>query len=442
MSVFLGYLHPNGLSASFHKSLLDLVQYDAGKHLRQYGAVRSAGYGLPEARNYLAEKTLELGYDWLLFVDADMGFRPDTLDRLVEAAHPTDRPIVGGLCFVWKDRGPDGFNGVRSEPLPTIYDYIDGDFRSRAHYPVDQLIPVAATGTAMLLIHRSALEKVRDEYGPTWFDRVPKGDGSGLMGEDISFFMRTGSIEVPAFVHTGIRTTHHKEIFVGESDFWESFVAPPATEECAVVVPTVKERVGNLPALAETLRASTGLARPLFVVDDEDHAAEAKQWGDVLVQPGKFPVKVNAGFRATETPWVKFVGDDVRFRPGWLDQLQLVARLYGAKVVGSNDLANPRVMRGEHATHWMIARDYVEEVGASWDGPGVVAHEGYRHWFCDDEIVTAAKQRGVFQAALGAFVEHYHPLTGKAETDAVYERNDKYAAQDRDLFRKRFEANT
>lgn len=441
MSVFLGYLHPNGLSASFHKSLLDLIQHDGGRHLGKYGAVRSAGYGLPEARNYLAEKTLEVGADWLLFIDADMGFRPDVVDQLLAVAHPTDRPVVGGLCFVWKDRGSDGFNGVRSEPLPTIYDYIDGDFHSRSHYPANQLVPVAATGTALLLIHKSVLERVRDEYGPSWFDRLPRKAG-GLMGEDISFFMRTGSLGVQAFVHTGIRTTHHKEIFVGESDFWESFVAPPATEECTVVVPTVKERVANLKVLAETLRASTGLARPLFVVDDEDHATEAKQYGDVLVQPGKFPVKVNAGYRATSTPWIKVVGDDVRFRPGWLDQSQLVARLYGAKVVGSNDLANPRVMRGEHATHWMIARDYVEEVGASWDGPGVVCHEGYRHWFVDDEIVTAAKQRGVFQAALGALVEHVHPMTGKVLSDAVYERNDKYSAQDRDLFRKRVEANS
>ena len=100
-------------------------------------------------------------------------------------------------------------------------------------------------------------------------------------------------------------------------------------------------------------------------------------------------------------------------------------------------MANPRVIRGEHATHWMISRDYVDEVGASWDGPGVVAHEGYRHWYVDDEIVLAAKQRGVFQSALGARIEHLHPITGKVPTDEVYENNDRYASQDRDLFTNR-----
>jgi hypothetical protein len=50
----------------------------------------------------------------------------------------------------------------------------------------------------------------------------------------------------------------------------------------------------------------------------------------------------------------------------------------------------------------------VAGVGASWDGPGIVCHEGYRHWFVDDEITVAAQLRGVFQAALGSHVEHLH----------------------------------
>jgi hypothetical protein len=94
-------------------------------------------------------------------------------------------------------------------------------------------------------------------------------------------------------------------------------------------------------------------------------------------------------------------------------------------------------MAGDHATHWMISRDYIDTVGASWDGPGVVAHEGYRHWFTDDEIVVAAKQRGVFQMALGSVVEHLHPMTGKSEIDEVYTRSDSFADEDRKTFERR-----
>jgi glycosyltransferase involved in cell wall biosynthesis len=290
-----------------------------------------------------------------------------------------------------------------------------------------------------VLIHRTVFEKVAEEYGNTWFERLP--GPNGLRGEDISFFIRAGAAGFGAWIHTGIRTNHHKNIWVSEIDFWESFHAPPATETVDVIVPTVRPRAGNIPELATSLKASTGLARLILVVDDEDHEAELAQYGDTVIFPGSFARKINAAYPHTTAPWIQVVGDDCRFHPGWLDHAQQTARLHGAKVVGSNDLANPRVVRGEHATHWMIDRSYIDEVGASWDGPGIVAHEGYRHWFVDDEIVAAAKQRGVFQMALGAKIEHLHPIAGKADTDEVYEKNDKYAAQDRDLFEKRLKAN-
>lgn len=444
MNVLVGYLHANHLSASFHKSLLGLITHDQQNlgRIANYGAVRTPGYGIPDSRNHMAEKTLELGLEWLFFIDADMGFRPDTLDELLEVADPKKRPVVGGLCFAYKDVGIDlEYQSVRNTPIPTIYDFVDGNYHARLHYPANAVIPVAATGAACLLIHRSALEAVHALDGSNWFTRIAGPDGD-LMGEDISFFDRLRRCEIPAWVHTGVRTTHHKEIHLSETDFWASFDAPPATEPVTVIVPTVAERIHNIPRLATTLRASTGLAELVLVVDDEDHAAAAKEWGRTVIQPGSFPVKVNAGYRHTDTPWIKVVGDDVRFRAGWLDHAQLVARLYGASVVGSNDLANPRVMAGAHATHWMIARDYIEEVGASWDGPGIVCHEGYHHWFCDDEIVTAARLRGVFQAALGSIVEHLHPITGRVETDEVYRRNDAHAEADRELFLARWKANT
>ena len=58
-------------------------------------------------------------------------------------------------------------------------------------------------------------------------------------------------------------------------------------------------------------------------------------------------------------------------------------------------MSNPRVISGEHGTHLLIRRSYIDEVGASWgtDGkgtPGEVCHDGYTHMYVDDEIVTAA----------------------------------------------------
>lgn len=443
--VLIGYLHPNDIAASFHKSLLNLVGWDMShdRRLNGWSSVKCASGGLPEGRNKLFESFLDSSCEWLFMIDADMGFEPMALDLLLSVADPVERPIVGGLCFAQREAFEDGMNGFRCVPRPTIFDWVqheDGHWRftGRAHYPVNTLVRCAATGGAFMVIHRSVAEKIRDEYGPAWFDRVRGTDGS-LIGEDISFFVRCQALDIPCHVHTGIRTSHLKNLWLGEADFWTSFTAPPATETVDVIVP-VLHRPQNVRPLMESLRASTGLATAWFVIEPGDTDEEYEvlsAGGQSLAHPGSFAEKVNFAYRNTDAPWLLLVGDDVRFRPGWLDHSLDIARRYSASVIGTNDLSNPRVMRGEHATHPLIRRTYIDDVGASWDGPGIVCHEGYRHWFVDDEIVTAAKQRHLFQAAMAAEIEHLHPMVGKAANDDIYDLGAKHADADRRLFEKR-----
>lgn len=424
---------------------MDLLAWDIthDRRLGPWAKVRCATGGIPEGRNQLAAGLLAEDVEWMFMVDADMGFRPDVLDRLHSIADPVERPIVGGLCFAQRETTPDGLNGYRCLARPTIYDWVehpDGHKRmtGRADYPVNTLTKAAATGAACLLIHRTVFERIQAEYGDTWFDRTRGTDGS-LLGEDISFFIRCGALEIPLHIHTGIRTNHHKELWVGEADFWQQFTAPPATEPVTVIVP-VLSRPQNVAPLVESLRASTGLAEALFVVEPDDvfeWAAVDKAGAKRITHPGTFAEKINAAMEHVTTSRIFITGDDVRFRPGWLDHLQFVADRYGAKVVGANDLGNPRVTSGEHATHMLIDVDYINELGASWDGPGVVCHEGYRHWYVDDELVTVAKQRGVFQVALGSVVEHMHPIFGKADNDDVYQLGQSFAQKDKAHFTAR-----
>lgn len=446
--VLLGYLHPNDVSASFHKSLLDLLGHDLSgpRRLHSWAMVKCGSGGIADGRNDLAKKFLEGPSDWLFMVDADMGFAPNTLDSLLNFADATERPIVGGLAFAQRESRPDGMNGFRCFPQPTLLDWVTNDagvarFTGRSHYPVNSLCKTGATGGACILIHRSVFERVADRFGPEWFTQGFDAAGE-KMGEDISFFDRTRQLEIPLFVHTGIRTTHFKHLWLAEDDFWTSFIPPPATETVDVIVP-VLHRPDNVAPFMQSLRASTGLARAFFVCeanDRDEQAAVEDNGGTVYLHQDAhtFAEKVNYAYRETMAPWLLLVGDDVRFRPAWLDHALDVARRYGSNVVGTNDLCNPRVVRGEHATHPLIRRSYVDEVGASWDGPGIVCHEGYKHWFVDDEIVTAARQRGTFQAALGSQVEHLHPMNGGSEMDDVYAAGEKNAEQDRRRFEQRF----
>jgi hypothetical protein len=184
----------------------------------------------------------------------------------------------------------------------------------------------------------------------------------------------------------------------------------------------------------------------VYAVCGAGDAASTAAWiaagARVIIQdsdrPGTFSAKVNDATRQTSAPFIFICGDDVTFRPGWLDHAVHIAEVHAANVVGTNDLANPRVMAGDHATHVLIRRTYIADVGASWDGPGVVCHEGYSHQFVDDEIVTAAKQRGSFTVALSAVVPHHHPLFDESvEVDDTYRLGQRYAQTDGKLFRRR-----
>jgi hypothetical protein len=197
----------------------------------------------------------------------------------------------------------------------------------------------------------------------------------------------------------------------------------------------------------QSLRASTGLARVYAVCQSGDEATAAA-WLDAgaeVLESGEqtsFAAKANLGYAKMAQPWVLLVGSDVHFYPGWLDQAMAAAAPTGAQVVGTNDCGNPRVIAGEHATHMLIRRSYIDEHGSSWDGPGVVAHEGYRHNFVDNELVAVAKQRGVWAMALASKVEHLHPFWGRAEMDEVYKLGQSHFEEDRALFAERLAAHS
>jgi glycosyltransferase involved in cell wall biosynthesis len=451
--VALAYVHANDVSYSFHYSIFGLWTEDLRHHKRisRGGiiAIRTNAGQLTTARNRAVQYLLDSDAPWLMWVDTDMGFPPDIIERLLAAADPVERPIMGALCFSQRELAPDELGGYHTLPTPTIFDWVPagdgegefGGFQVRFDYPPNEVVRCTGTGTAAILIHRSVFERIEAKYGREWYHRIPAADGA--MGEDLSFCMRATALDIPIHVHTGVRTTHAKRVWISETDYLAASSVPSATEEVAVLVPVLGRPEHAAPLMA-SLRASTGLATCYAICDptDVEAAAAWKEAGAVVIdgpdrgRPGSFAEKVNLGYRVTTEPWLLLAGSDVRFHPGWWDHAAFVA---GDRydVVGTNDLGNPRVLAGEHATHPLIRRSYIEQVGASWDGPGIVAHEGYGHWWVDEEVCQAAKDRGVFVAALASKVEHLHPLWGKGQVDPTYEQGQKHAETDRALYRKR-----
>lgn len=210
----------------------------------------------------------------------------------------------------------------------------------------------------------------------------------------------------------------------------------------AVLIPVLRRPHRVVPLLESIEKNTPTDHRALFLCTEDDEAQQQAidaVGGEYEVLPGAwghgdYARKINHGIRVTNEPLIFMAADDLAFHPDWLERA--ASRLTdGVQVVGTNDLGNARVMRGEHSTHSLLTRQYAER--GTIDEPDKVLHEGYPHEFVDDEFVATAKHRGVFGFAGDSIVEHLHPLWGKAPTDELYDQHASRMRLGRRLFEGR-----
>jgi hypothetical protein len=147
--------------------------------------------------------------------------------------------------------------------------------------------------------------------------------------------------------------------------------------------------------------------------------------------------KLELGVRQTTEPWIFQGATDLVFHAAWDTNALRLAQQTGLQVIGTNDLGNPGVRRGKHATHLLIARAYLEDPGGTADGSGLLFSEAYDHQYVDCEFVETATHRRQFAFARDSIVEHMHPHWRKGEMDATYDKAFRETLQDRALFVER-----
>jgi hypothetical protein len=222
-TVCIAFIHPGQCSAYFTTSLVGSLLFDRSTERRIVGMKNEwSSANVSASRNSLTAQFLETDYDWLWWIDADMGWDHDALDRLMSVADPVRAPIVGGLCF----------GASHDELWPTIYQLaeVGGELTTyrQNDYARDSMVQVAATGAAFLLIHRSALERIRDRGFNKTFPWFQETEMNGKpVGEDLTFCLRAAHCEIPVWVNTSVKVGHHKSTLLTEQRFLEQREAGP-----------------------------------------------------------------------------------------------------------------------------------------------------------------------------------------------------------------------
>lgn len=190
--------------------------------------------------------------------------------------------------------------------------------------------------------------------------------------------------------------------------------------ELAILIP-VLDRPQNAAPVAYSAHKVYDRSRVVFITDESDADERSAvqvithntRWASELAMPdgSTYAEKINHGIAMRQgiTDYFFTAADDLEFKWGWFEAA--VAKMTGPGgigVVGTNDLANPRVIRGEHATHFLIA-DWYTKLGGIDGRPGIF-HEGYSHQFVDNEVIAVAKHRNAYAHADDSHVAHRHPF--------------------------------
>lgn len=159
-----------------------------------------------DARNQAAIKAIQEGFDYVLWVDSDMTFEPDMMERMFESIG--EKNMITGLCF------------ARRPPFkPCIYKHIEVVQDGLASlpkteiwydYPRDVVTEIEACGFACVLQKVDMLDVMVSTYG------VPFFPIAGL-GEDLSFCFRAKQLDIKMYADTSIKIGHIMRLSIDEN---------------------------------------------------------------------------------------------------------------------------------------------------------------------------------------------------------------------------------
>jgi GT2 family glycosyltransferase len=165
-----------------------------------------------DARNTLAKKAHDGGYDRIMWIDSDMVFEPDLYRRL-SARMDEGYDFVTGLYF------------TRRMPIsPVIYKSItmdekDGKYIPNAveydDYPKDSIFEVKGAGFGGCMMTMKMVMDIVETYG------LPFSPVLGL-GEDLSFCMKATQLGYKLFCDSSIKLGHKSHCVVYEADYERS----------------------------------------------------------------------------------------------------------------------------------------------------------------------------------------------------------------------------
>ena len=160
-----------------------------------------------DARNKLAAQAIESEADYILWLDSDMTFKPDTLIRLLKDIEDNNLDIVSALYF------------RRSHPYSPVafskFDFVDNQAVFENYTgELSGLHKVEGVGFGCLLMDAQVVFDVFGKYGDC-FSPIAK------VGEDLSFLWKARQLGYETYLDCDIKCGHVGHVVVSQG-FYEA----------------------------------------------------------------------------------------------------------------------------------------------------------------------------------------------------------------------------
>ena len=147
------------------------------------------------ARNNLARQAIKAEADWVLWLDSDMVFAPDTLQRMLKVCQDNSIDFLTAVCF-------------RRKPpyTPCLFDRLEKVDKGASYTALlsvpEGLFKVGGCGFAGVLVSTQVILDVAAKFNGRMFDPI---EG---FGEDVSFCWRARQCGYDIWCDSGIEFGH------------------------------------------------------------------------------------------------------------------------------------------------------------------------------------------------------------------------------------------
>lgn len=211
--VAFGFPAGGSVTVPFAMSLVGMIADNMEKPDNERMLTRvipASGLYVAKNRNTIVKGFLKGGTEeWLLQVDTDIQFPVDLYEWMVRAAHQVGAKVLAANVRL----GAHTHSGyARSGWL----------WAPMEKLPEERCFKVGAAATAVFLVHREVLEKIKAEGGECWFNHLylPHEGTSEIteVGEDLAFCERAAAVGYDTWLLRGLKIKHYKTKALVELD--------------------------------------------------------------------------------------------------------------------------------------------------------------------------------------------------------------------------------